>query len=48
VSGQMPADTAKAAIAAAFPVVDDRTIQSIVGPLLKFKPAVPVEPQATV
>lgn len=48
VSGQMPSETAKAAIAAAFPGVDDKTIQAIVGPLLKFKPAVPVEPQASV
>lgn len=48
VAGQMPSDTARAAIAAAFPGVSDATISAIVAPLAKFKPKVAVEPQAKV
>ena len=47
VAGQMPTDTAKAAISAAFPALDEKAIADIVNPLSGFKPQAPVEPAAT-
>lgn len=43
--GQVPLETVRAAIQAAFPTLTDQQIQAMVGPLANFKPATPDAPQ---
>lgn len=45
-AGQMPADSAKAVAAAAFPLLSEKEISAIFAPLAKFEPSRPAEPKA--